>query len=300
MALTSDYDLRDPSASTDAAGSKHASALLAQVALSQATQLARVGHYAEAEKALDVAPGTPTPPVLDLLARIRAQQGRLTDARTLWTEAARLDPNNESYSAALHRLARIGRYRWTKAGQLLAGVMLAVILVAVFAKVMKAWRRHERAVILNEFRPTLPVPKAPAVLEISFEIPGVTRRVEGAEVVLRFDSGLFKKGDILTPEAKVLLNAVGSRLKPMASKVTVCIVGYTNNLPVKHTVHFRDNQFLALARAHAAAGFIASSAGIPSRQLTLQPAEGFIYPNDTPGNRAKNRSIEIRISAKQN
>src|SRR5438105_13854934 len=71
-------------------------ALTVQVSLARATDLARAGKYDEAETVLAGAVGESGshPAALDLLARIRAQQGRLIEAQALWGQASRLDPSN--------------------------------------------------------------------------------------------------------------------------------------------------------------------------------------------------------------
>lgn len=85
--------------------------LLRHVALAQATDLARAGRYEPAESIL--AEWThrqePLPAALDLLARIRAQQGRLAEAEAYWTRALQLDPGNAAYAAGLRRIAHLQR-----------------------------------------------------------------------------------------------------------------------------------------------------------------------------------------------
>jgi type VI secretion system protein ImpK len=161
------------------------------------------------------------------------------------------------------------------------------------------WWQHERRALVIEARTALQPAREVSAPEIRFQLQGVSERVEGGDLVLRFDSGLFKAGDVLTPPAKTLLEAVGHQLRPVASKSAICVVGYSDNLPITAPVHFHDNRFLALARADAVARLLARAAGIPERQFTLQSAGGSIYANDTPENRARNRSVEIRIAVKR-
>lgn len=85
--------------------------IAAQAALTVASGLARAGRHGEAEAAVkEMLPHyETTPSALDLLARIRAQQGRLLEAEALWTQASGLDPDNEAYRTALRRIAKIQR-----------------------------------------------------------------------------------------------------------------------------------------------------------------------------------------------
>jgi len=61
--------------------------------LSRAKALAWQGRYENAELVLESLPHH-SPEALDLLARIRAQQGLLREAATLWAEASRIEPGN--------------------------------------------------------------------------------------------------------------------------------------------------------------------------------------------------------------
>jgi Flp pilus assembly protein TadD len=87
------------------------SEIVLQVCLHRAAELARSGRFQEAETALSeiTPPDEQRPAVLDLLARIRAQQGRLREAEALWTRANALQPENEAYRAALQRQSMLQR-----------------------------------------------------------------------------------------------------------------------------------------------------------------------------------------------
>lgn len=66
----------------------------------RATTQARGGDLAGAEATLASSGSFAASPwSLDLLARIRAQQGRFTEAHSLWTAASELDPDNATYRA---------------------------------------------------------------------------------------------------------------------------------------------------------------------------------------------------------
>lgn len=106
--------------------------------LLEAASLARLGLYEDAERALVSVPtrGPMAPQILDLAARVYAQQGRLLDAERCWVEAVRLVPTNATFHAGLACVAdharpisarRIG---WLLVlCTLLAGVVLAAAIV---------------------------------------------------------------------------------------------------------------------------------------------------------------------------
>ena len=83
--------------------------LVVQASVAEAVGLARQGRHSEAEALLGALDDSDrhSPAVLDLLARIRAQQQHTDEAEALWKEALAIDPGNPSYQAALDRLALI-------------------------------------------------------------------------------------------------------------------------------------------------------------------------------------------------
>ena len=83
--------------------------LLGRALLPKAAELARSGRYSEAECLLQhlVQEGSELPAVFDLLARIRAQQGRLLEAQSYWADAIQLSNAKDFYRAALKRIERL-------------------------------------------------------------------------------------------------------------------------------------------------------------------------------------------------
>ena len=83
---------------------------LAQLALSKAAELARRGNFQEAEELIaGLGSGKEQPAALDLLARIRAQQGRWLEAEAFWKQALQQDPTNPAYLEGLQYIQRSRR-----------------------------------------------------------------------------------------------------------------------------------------------------------------------------------------------
>lgn len=113
--------------------------VLDTVVLSQATRLARDGRLAEAEQLLAGRAHSPDAPavVLDLLAKLHAQQGRLSEARELWTRALRADPGNPAMAAALAKAtAAKGHVPWLPAVGVVVPILLVLIVVGGVAAVL--------------------------------------------------------------------------------------------------------------------------------------------------------------------
>jgi tetratricopeptide (TPR) repeat protein len=114
--------------------------LLQSVTLAWATSLARKGRFKEAEDILSplVIESEPQNNVLDLLAKVYAQQGKIEEARHLWRQALRKDPDNRHLQEALddckESLSR-GRTRilWQNARRLIIVCNIVLIVSLLIA-----------------------------------------------------------------------------------------------------------------------------------------------------------------------
>ena len=88
-----------------ASASESSHAMLRKV--QEAQNLARMGFYTQAELILDEMTRTQgeNALVLDLRAKIMAQQGRLAEAEKFWLRALSIDPGNPSYRKSLDYLS---------------------------------------------------------------------------------------------------------------------------------------------------------------------------------------------------
>lgn len=111
-----------------------AASWLESLLVSQAAALARQGRLSEAEDLLLplVHPQATGTAVLDLLAKIKAQQNQLGEAGRLWDQALKQDPDNAHYINAVQRCQTgktSGKERLQgKGARLFAGIVLALIL----------------------------------------------------------------------------------------------------------------------------------------------------------------------------
>jgi len=115
--------------------------LTLQFLLAEATELAAAGHYVEAEARLTAIPdGRKHAPVLDLLARIRAQQGRPAEAVELWQMAVQMDPANPEYRAGLAYVEKASKGPFHPSRlpglilRLLAGLLVLGLFIAVLVR----------------------------------------------------------------------------------------------------------------------------------------------------------------------
>jgi len=115
--------------------------------------------------------------------------------------------------------------------------------------------------------------------------------------VLTFEYGLFSFGVEFADDAEQALTAVGEQLKRCPDGVAVEIAGHTDDLPVPEGRRYRNNYALGMARAVAVAEVLREKAGLPSNLLSVRSLgeSDAPYPNDSPENRARNRTVVIRV-----
>jgi len=273
-----------------------AGALMVQALLARATALARRGRYDSAELVLTRVPRD-APEGLDLLARIRAQQGRTRDAAALWTEALRIDPGNLRFRDCLHKAERDP---WSRRTRLLFVIAIAGLLVSAggFGLERLAARRPQVA-SQHPAKPKPPV--AEQEKHLSFSGPDVIQSRSGAATLLRFESGLFSRDVLLTPGGKASLAAIGRQIEPQWCQLTLTVIGHTDDLPIIRRGRFQDNEALALARADTVIRYLSTVAKIPVSAWVIRraPDARCLYPCDSIAGRLKNRSVELLIAPSQ-
>ena len=115
----------------------------AKTALLCAYTLASARHYPEAEALiLSDAELAKTPEAMDLLARIRAEQGDLPEARRLWQEIQALHPEHRPSRQALRHL---GKRPHARAGRWLGMAAAALVGLLAGASVAAAVARPPQA-----------------------------------------------------------------------------------------------------------------------------------------------------------
>lgn len=289
---------------TAAAGSDSLQEVLQQLLLVRATGLARAGHYLAAEELLSAGASTSeNAAVLDLLARMRAQQGRFSEAEALWQRAAQLDPNSPGYVAALRLAARMqGRRVWLYGvSKLLLGAVLVLaatlIMIATFGELGPATNRQARNQT-TAMPDTAALKASPAPPAITLEDAAVDVRKEGAELVVTFRSGLFSRGARLTREGRETLDRVARQLGSHGGRLLVRVVGQTDNTLPPSGYRYRDNVGLGFERARVAAERLRAAVKLPKEALALESRgeEGPPFSNETRESRARNRTVVLRLA----
>lgn len=287
--------------------------LLTQNKLTETQALARKGKYAAALNQLKGIgdPANPDPQLLDLQARIYAQQGRLADAERAWRQALELDHGNPAYSEGLAGIARIQR-RPVWAGQmlfLLLGLLLCLPLAWWLAQGFKprsaasnpanqqAWI-DSLSKLRIELRQTM-VPPGLAPIDLKIQVPGIRSELQAGQLVLSFDEALFDEGTRLRPKAPELIRALAAQLEAHADRLQITIYGCTDPLPLVKDSRYQDNVQLGRVRALKVLDLFRQHSELNWNQLLIGSLGEAQYPfanNDSSRN--KNRTVIMYISKK--
>lgn len=222
------------------------SGVVSDLVCARAAMLARHSEYGAAEDLLLALIGSHQGnlPALDLLARIRAQQGSDREARELWEEALRRDPANPLYRAAIHRLDT--RRRWV-AGRLAIILALGLACLAGAAGV-----RRKVAPAPPVPQPRAEVRQPPPLRPDDWRVAYSEAAMEGNAVRVSFPGGLFLRNTRLKPEGRRALAELARRLAAFPDQIEIAISGQTDGLPVARGGPFSDNTSLAAMRAAVA------------------------------------------------
>ena len=282
--------------------------LFHQVVLTRATQLARAGFYEKADYLISemvrADGGRATHETLDLLARIRVQQGRLREAEIYWSEALKLDPKNQTYQAALGRLAKKqSRPMWFAPAVSLMVGLFAILMFALVGVSMMSFLSGMRtdiskleAALENVKQQPAPAASKP---DIDLELPGISTKEEEGDLYVIFQARMFSYGIDLMPEAKTVLKSLGEKLGDHAGSISVQVIGHTDNVPLPPGRMYRDNTELGMARAAAVVEYLRRNTKLPASMFSVASLgeSSPPHPNDTDENRCKNRTVVLRISA---
>lgn len=279
--------------------------LLGKALLPKAAELARSGKYSEAECLLlyFLQEGNTLPTVYDLLARIRAQQGRLLEAQSYWADAIQLSHTNEFYRTALKRIERLQTgpawIGWIRHS--LFGLGLIVIVIIMITAVLPFLGRLKPPTIQTANRET---PRQAVVLQperppqVTIKVPGVLVNTIDNKVDLTFNAGLFLHQTELRPEVKATLDLLANQLRPYIGKVQVNVEGHTDDLPISNDWVYRDNVSLGLQRAVTVIEYLRLKGNLPAKMFEASSVGELqsLYPNDTVHNQMRNRTVVIRIT----
>ncbi len=255
--------------------------LAAHIVLSRATELAREGRYEDAECLLEalLPAGLPTP-ALDLLARIRAQQGRLAEAKALWLQMSQVNPGDTGARAALDRIDKMEARKTLRGPSALLG-------------------RPDDKRSSSDTETAITKRPADTSEQLRARVPGAVFQKLADQVVVTFEFSLFSGPDAqLEHRAKLVLSTLGWQLEPYVGKIAIEVVGQPDALPQGADELPRDVSAIGMARAGAVFNHLIDTTKLQARMFTLRTGENFLWADntDSPDGNTPSPAILLRIS----
>jgi type VI secretion system protein ImpK len=284
------------------------STLTQEYVLSRASQLALERRYAEAEGLLVrvIQSDARMPSCYDLLARILAQQGKLADAEQLWTHAVQLEPDNAHYQAALKRISETRDHPSRRRNIIVAlTVMVLLAGVGILGTAINSAIEDRNTVRMiptvkdatdsvhsdRDIRTSSSIPVVPSLEGVLCD------RIENG-IAVKFTAGLFVEGTKLSPRARYLLTKISQYLKPLGESITVTVIGYTDEIPVRKRGRYRDNGSLALYRAATVVDQLCREGTLPITLFSTRSGGVRSGVGSRGSTSAPNRTVEIFILAR--
>lgn len=130
--------------------------------------------------------------------------------------------------------------------------------------------------------------------DIKAGLVAVRDEIDRSVVTIRGDGAFATGSAALLPEREALMGRIADALAQVSGNVLV--TGHTDNQPIARSARFPSNWHLSQERARTVRDLLVS------RQVTADRirAEGRadaepVVPNDSPGNRAMNRRVEVTL-----
>ena len=272
-----------PGSRSQTVATAHIKAVLNDLRLSRAALLARTRTFETAEVLISgVQNDEPDrTDALDLLARVRAQRGRVEDAKVLWQQVLAVDPTNRSARDAMQAVegGSLATWRLRVAASALAMALLFAAFVVAIAKLggingterrpQDSSSRVAQATSVVRSKES-PSPTAPPLPDIVHETAGIRWHKLGSGFLITFDRELFDHGTDLSGLAQRQLMKVADSLRGQPHLAGVTVVGCTDEKTLRADSPFNDNFSLGLARAAKIVEFLSARGQLPGAILAAR------------------------------
>jgi flagellar motor protein MotB len=131
--------------------------------------------------------------------------------------------------------------------------------------------------------------------------PGVRITSSADTRTVVFESGVFIKYTEIALAARDSLRALAAQAKPGMGRLVLEIEGHTDSTQLMGHPAYADNRALGQSRAEAVMAFLRDDCGLPAASLVAVSAgdERPPFPNDTPDDRSRNRTVVLRFKPAQ-
>jgi flagellar motor protein MotB len=200
---------------------------------------------------------------------------------------------------------------------LFSGTLAAGILATAFAYFIGAGQASRQGITAVPPAPPLSVPALPVAAIKPVLPPPISRPIESVTwpvlegsrwrvtqsdtvQVVTFTYGLFTRNMELSSEAREDLKTIATAIKARGNRFQIEVEGHTDSSRASGgKTQTGNNKALGLARAKVAANVLVKSGRLPASSVTTSSAgeANPPYPNTTPDNQKKNRTVILKITA---
>ena len=253
-------------------------AVISGLVLARAQSLAHNGEFKAAENVLQSLLDRAQWHLraMDLLARIRAQQGRYQDAAELWDSVIQSDPSNAEARSA--RNTALGMTRWRQIARPGLAVATALALIIGTGWLLRNRFGSETAPSVANSIPPVVVSPAPQIDFVNLVGWRQERTEDGIRLLPR--SSLFGVGTSLTKDGRSALDAMANQIHAM-DNVEIEIRGTSDTVPLRSGSLYRDNEELRTVRAARVFDYLSRTGAPPSNELVIRKER--ISPADASG-----------------
>jgi len=258
--------------------------------------------------------------LMNLQAKIYAQQGKFTEAAYLWRKCLKIDPDNNKFISALYRIDQLQVskvYRHLFLAKLLGGLCLIAGFILLISFLLTAIKRQSNDLRILRNQQTLLQNKIDSLtfLETTmvssgilneiktslWNIDGISMEERKEGLTVTFNEGIFMNGDKLSKSGSDKVIQVAKTLDPFTGRITLVVMGCSDDIPINNAERFQSNQAIRLARSVAVHKLISENSRIlPEDILTGTNNESHVpFNNENTVNRLKNRTVTIRILPKK-
>ncbi len=131
-------------------------------------------------------------------------------------------------------------------------------------------------------------------------IPGIKTTFSGGRCTMVFDKPVFSSLATISSDADPLLSKVADQVRGYMPRFRLTVRGHTDNVPLRTSETYPDNEALGMARARAVTDLLERRHRLPKDSLHATSAgdRDPPFPNDTPENQRKNRTVVLILERK--
>jgi flagellar motor protein MotB len=259
------------------------------------------------------------PVLIDLQAKIYAQQGKLKDAESLWKKCIMADPDSDAYVRALNQVRKLQKsmvYKNLYIYRLIAAIIIIFLLSFFIVNLLinrsetitkiGALQKQQEYLLekldstINIENTSIPGDLLDQIMKKVALISGITVLGKNNGLYITFKDGLFSSGTAIKNNLKPDMTELSRVFEKYSDKIIIMIFGSTDDVPLKNDSRYKNNSELSEARALSAYKYINENSRIPNENILIGKVseESVPFSNYRSEEKIKNRTVLIKVILK--